>query len=68
MSSSVALAAFGARATDQQGIAQPSFAEIQGTGRARALREDAFSVSSGRPDGNTLAKLIVTKGKEEWPL
>jgi hypothetical protein len=60
VSSSVALAAFRPRATDQQAIAKPSFAEIQGTDRARALLEDAFSVYSGRPDGNTLAKLIVT--------
>jgi hypothetical protein len=56
----MALAAFRPRATDQQAIGQPCFAEIQGTDRARELLEDAFSVYSGRPDGNTLAKLIVT--------
>ncbi len=38
------------------------FAEIQGTDRLRALLNDAFSIYSGRPDGNTLSKLAVANG------
>ena len=36
------------------------FAEIRGNDRVRELLEDAFSIYSGRTDGNTLSKLVVT--------
>jgi hypothetical protein len=36
-----------------------TFAEIRGTDRVRNLLEDAFSIYSGRTDGNTLSKLVL---------
>lgn len=37
-----------------------AFADLKGTDRVRELLEIAFGIYAGRPDGNTLAKLIVT--------
>lgn len=37
-----------------------AFAQIRGTNHVRELLESAFSIYSGRPDGNTLSKLIMT--------
>ena len=40
-----------------------TFAEIRGTDRVRELLEDAFSIYSGRSDGNTLAKMVVLNAR-----
>src|SRR3989304_5083318 len=43
----------------REGMAEPTFADIQGTDRVRQLLEDAFSIYSGRPDANTLSRIII---------
>jgi hypothetical protein len=40
-----------------------TFAEIRGTDRVRELLEDAFSIYAGRPDGNTLAKMVILNAR-----
>lgn len=41
------------------------FAEIQGTDCVQELLEDAFSIYTGRSDGNTFSRLIITNGAQK---